>query len=280
MKITGLDSNMGGNFNEIVANINSRFFTENSTGGGDPTETIDQAIDFAKDNVGDSILDPMKRDQLNALKPTEVWDGMKEMYDTAANSIATIWNDITGGKLPNLEQIFNDQFGKYFYFAKMVKVSDQKYKITIGDKEIMTLSSIEDFSKYITTMSLSAGSIMYHGKVKFGKDSGTKDKAYSTYFNILSWFMRTLSDKGKMDAVKGTQFPFVYMVTPFLLDTIKYSLRTYVNNIEEFIDLGSDLEQELKSSHSKSSMEEEEWKLIAEKLKQRIVDDLKGKDFS
>jgi hypothetical protein len=121
---------------------------------------------------------------------------------------------------------------------------------------------------------------MYHSKVAFGK-SGDKNSRYKEYFNVLTWFVNSLDEYGKGRALQTPAYPFVYLVTPFLLEVIKYSFRTYVNEIEDtlFDDgaISKDLRDRVKNSHKMDSMEDEEWKPIVEELSAAIEEYLKKK---
>jgi len=278
MKITGLNPQLGGDFNSIVSDINYIFFSEENNVPGGLGQNNQLAIKYAMDNVGDSIIKPVKKSEFSFLKPDEILQGAKEIATSTLDAISQTWNDITAGKLPDLVSIYDETFGKHLNYSKMVKVAEGQYEIKINDKTLLKISSMKDFSDYVSSMILSSGSMLYHAKVSFGQE-GSKDSRYDSYFNVLSWFIRTLKEYNKSASVKGSQFKLTYLVTPFLLDVIKYSVRTFVNNIDAEsspVPMSGDLRKKLRDSYNKSLMSDEEWKPIADELKNAIVEYLQS----
>ena len=70
-------------------------------------------------------------------------------------------------------------------------------------------------------------------------------------------------------------------MTHFLLEVVKYSFRSHVNEIEDILfeeDLiDKELRDQVKKSHKLDTMEDEDWKPIVEKLTGAIEEHLKKK---
>lgn len=264
----------GGDFSNAVAEINFILFS----GGNETAKTLsdknEDSVAFAKANVGDFILDEITKSKLSAFSPTSTWQTVKDI----ASSGKEFFTKAIEGE--NLLKAFNETFLDQFNFATMKKTSSW-YSIEIDDELVYKIKDLEDFKTYVKNMCISMGSIMYHSKVAFGGPSNQKDARYQEYFNVLSWFVKALNDTDKGRALGGEQYPFAYLVTPFLLEVIKYSLRTFVNEIEDVLfedgAISKELRDQVKESHKMDSMEDDEWMPIVEKLTEAIEEYLKKK---
>jgi len=275
MRITRLIPNMGGNFIEAVANINYIFLSEENENKGDPSQRNEDSIQYAMDNVGDLILEEIRKDLSDSFSPRAVASGLGEITSKTAEAFKKIFSG--DFSFERSIDAFNETFSDEFEFAE-IKKSGDSYVIRMGKKDIYTIETLEDLQKYVNHMCVSMGSMLHHSKVAFGKE-GNRDSRYKDHFNVLSWFIRTIHEKGKEQAVATEQYPFVYLVTPFLLEVIKYSFRTFVNQIEDvLLDAGiidKDLRDKVKKSHKQDSMEDEEWKPLVEQLSEAIEEYLK-----
>lgn len=276
MKMTKLIPNMGGNVTDAVAEINRMLFNKEKEIRGNPNDRNEDAIEYAMDNVGDFILPEIRKDTLDAFTPRAVVGALEDIAAKTAQAFSKIFS----GKFDfgNAIDTFNETFKDEFDFAEIRKSSGDTYVIRMGNRDVYTIESPEDLKKYVNHMCISMGSIMYHSKVAFGKE-GNRDSRYNDYFNTLSWFVEAVHEKGKDAALATPDYPFVYLVTPFLLEVVKYSFRTFVNEIEEVLFqeglIGKDLKDRVRKSHNADSMEEEEWKPMVEELSEAIESYLK-----
>jgi|688.fasta_scaffold16584_5 hypothetical protein len=281
MELTDLIKLGGRDFNNTVAEINALLFRNEYNIKGAISQRNDDAIQYAMANVGDFILPEITKDVLSnlssSIRPDNVISAVKEIAKSTKEAFSKIFENPTS--IDNWVKSFNDAFGEEFDFATMEKDGD-KYVIKASKRTIHTFDNVDQLKEYVKVMSVSMGSIMYHSKVAFGK-SGDKNSRYKEYFNVLTWFVNSLDEYGKGRALQTPAYPFVYLVTPFLLEVIKYSFRTYVNEIEDtlFDDgaISKDLRDRVKNSHKMDSMEDEEWKPIVEELSAAIEEYLKKK---
>jgi hypothetical protein len=278
MELTDLIGNLGGNFDDVVAEINFMLFSKENEVKGNLSQRNEDAIQYAMVNVGDFILPEITKDTLSSFYPSNVISGIKEIATSAKEAFSKIFENPTS--IDNWVKSFNDAFGEEFDFATMQKEDGDKYSIKISGRTIHKFDNVDQLKEYVKIMCISMGSIMYHSKVAFGK-SGDKNSRYKEYFNVLTWFINSLDEYGKGRSLGTKAYPFVYLVTPFLLEVIKYSFRTYVNEIEDtlFDDgaISKDLRDMVKNSHKMDSMEDEEWKPIVEELSAAIEEYLKKK---
>jgi hypothetical protein len=278
MELTDLIGNLGGNFDDVVAEINFMLFSKENEVKGNLSQRNEDAIQYAMVNVGDFILPEITKDTLSSFYPSNVISGIKEIATSAKEAFSKIFENPTS--IDNWVKSFNDAFGEEFDFATMQKEDGDKYSIKISGRTIHKFDNVDQLKEYVKIMCISMGSIMYHSKVAFGK-SGDKNSRYKEYFNVLTWFINSLDEYGKGRSLGTKAYPFVYLVTPFLLEVIKYSFRTYVNEIEDtlFDDgaISKDLRDRVKNSHKMDSMEDEEWKPIVEELSAAIEEYLKKK---
>jgi hypothetical protein len=94
---------------------------------------------------------------------------------------------------------------------------------------------------------------------------------------MLSWFVQALEKQGKSTATAGGDYPVEYLITPFFLETVKYSLRAFINDAHNIIEIDEKLKKQIKESREKASMEEDEWKPIVEQFSKEIEKYLKLK---
>lgn len=280
MKLTGLIDQFGSNFIDASSEINFIFLSQGNEIRGKPNQRNEDAIEYAKLNLGDLILNDITESEMSAFYPSRVGAAVVEITGTAKDALSKI---LTGPMtIQSVIDSFNETFSREFDFARMEKSGDN-YVIKMGtnDRTIYEFDSIEKMKDYIIAMSVSMGSMGYHSKVAFGGNPQGRDERYKRYFNVLSWFVKALDEFGKTRSLGTPQYPFVYLLTPFLLNVIKYSFRAFVNEIEDVLfenDLISkELRDSVKKSHKKESMEDEEWKPIVEELSVAIEQYLKNR---
>lgn len=277
MEMTDLIGQFGSNFPEALAQINLMLFRDDNKTKARLSSRNEQSVEWAMNNVGDFILDEIRKDKLNSFYPSNVVHAVKEIASTTTEFFKQAFE---GPKdLQNLKKAFNDTFAAQFDFAVMDTYGG-KPAIKMDDRVAIKFDTLDDFKAYVKNMCISMGSIMYHSKVAFGK-KGTKDSRYKDYFNVLSWFIKSLKEAGKEPAVGSTDYPFIYLITPFFLEVVKYSFRTHVNEIEDILfeeDLiDKDLRDKIKKSHKMATMEDEEWIPLRDSLAAAIEEHLKKK---
>lgn len=277
MELTDLMGNFGGNFLGAVADINYIFFTQNNVLKGNPNKRNVDAIEYAKTNVGDYVIEKISKRELDYFSPSSVSTGIKEMSSATVEAFSKIFKgDFT---IDNVIDSFNKTFSDQLNFAR-AEQSGSQFVIRMGpnDKIVYRFDDIESIKDYVKNMSTSMGSMLYHSKVAFGA-SGTRDSRYESYFNVLSWFIKSLDESGAAEGVATKQYPFVYLVTPFLLEVIKYSFRTFVNEIQDVLlengMIDKELANKIKDSHEMDAMDDEEWRPLVDSLADAIEEYLK-----
>lgn len=277
MEMTKLIGSFGGNFLDAAAEINFMLFSNDNNIRARLNARNEQSVEWAMKNVGDFILEEIRKDKLKGFYPSNVVSAVKEIASTTSEFFKQVFQAPTD--LENLKKAFNYTFAAQFEFATM-DTSGGKPAIKMANGVAIKFETLNDFKAYVKNMCVSMGSIMYHSKVAFGKE-GTKDSRYKDYFNVMSWFIKALNEYEKDRAVGGKAYPFVYLVTPFFLEVVKYSFRTYVNEIEDILfeeDLiDKDLRDKIKQSHRMSTMEDEEWMPLRDSLAAAIEEHLKKK---
>lgn len=208
------------------------------------------AIKYAAANVGDTILEPVRKNVLDAFTPSRVYQGainfatkVKDGFTNAFN--AAFYKEGAGvvDKISTFVEKFNETFSTELNFAQIEKdETKDSYTVRAGGDLTYTatpipLKSIDDVKNYVLNKCVSMSSIMYHSKVCFGGsyDDPTSGEAerYSQYFNLLSWFIKALGEYNKDRAAQG--LGLTYLITPFLVEVIKYSFRGMVNNIPKLL---------------------------------------------
>lgn len=278
MKMTNLmggSNSFGSTLVEAVAEINFTLFSNDNKIRPRLNARNEQSVEWAMKNVGDFILEEIRKDKLKGFYPSNVVSAVKEIASTSGEFFKQVFQAPTD--LENLKKAFNDTFAAQFEFATM-DTSGGKPVIKMANGVAIKFETLNDFKAYVKNMCVSMGSIMYHSKVAFGKE-GTKDSRYKDYFNVMSWFIKALNEYEKDRAVGGEVYPFVYLVTPFFLEVVKYSFRTHVNEIEDILfemDLiNKDLRDKIKQSHRMETMEDEEWIPLRDSLAEAIEEYLK-----
>ena len=222
------------------------------------------ALSYAKNTVAGFDFDTITKSEIDAFKPSAIYDTVfKEIPSTIANAFTNFVNTWDFGQLgKDLTRDFN--------FMSVEKSENSEYfiiKNSSGNivKEIKTPS---DLVSYLGTNCMAMGSIICHGKISMGNESLDK------YFNSLSWLIQVTEKKfgeSKSKAIfGGDQFPIVYGVTPFFVEYLKYSLRSFVNNIHKIEEVDDSLRKEIEESHSKNTMEDDKVNELIGRLKDAI----------
>jgi hypothetical protein len=244
------------------------------------------AIEDAMINVGDVMLHDVRKDSLKSFMPSDVWQSIKEVASSAQGAFEKIFdttfseNANDKGFIDNVIASFNSEFSSKFDFARMERDSTNPEKFKIVSKRrsgySVEFSNVDEFKKYVKTMCSSLASVMYHSKVCFPVGENKQAK-YEKYFNMMSWFVQALEKQDKSEAVKAQDYPFAYLVTPFFLEVVKYSLRAFINDIHNVVEIDEKLKKQIQASRNKASMEEDEWKALVEKFSKEIENYLKLK---
>lgn len=280
MEITDLTGQLGGkNIDEVIWKVNFMMFDPN---GPQPPRSLErrneEAVRNAMANVEDYELNKITVGLLDAFDPENVYNSVKEIAETTQEAFSKIFSSKKPFSIDTVVNSFNDTFLKKFRFAKMSATRDGGYKIVKNGEVLFEFNDLDDLKEYIQSMCTSMGSLMYHAKVAFSDD---KDESYKQYFNVLSWFVKSLNEAGKAGALGGKEYPFAYLLTPFFLEVVKYSFRAYVNDIEDVMYedglIDSDLRDRVKEAKKKSKMEEQEWKPLVEEFSKAIGTYLKKK---
>lgn len=283
MELTNLIGTFGGNFTDAVAEINFTLFSANNEIRANLSPRNQESVKMAMVNVGDVELNEINKGTFNTFGFSTTGQAIKDIAVKSGEFFTKLFD---GPKnLENLKKSFNETLGSDFDFAEVTTDRRGTNVIKMNGSTVFSFEDPEDFKKYVKDMCLSMGSIMYHSKVCFGgpqqSPTSNKDQRYKEYFNVMSWFINALNQYQKDRATGGDQYPFVYLVTPFLLEVIKYSVRTYINEIEDILFeeglIDKDLRDQVKKSHKMDTMEDDEWKPIAEKLTAALEEYLKKK---
>jgi hypothetical protein len=280
MRLTELMTTLGSNFSDAVAQINFILLGKDNTFSGSLSKRNEEALLHAMNNVGDFTLNQIDEDDLSYFNPRRVYTGLKEI---ASNTYETFTKIFSGSdpfdfSIDKFVNAFNETFGEDLDFANMKKNSSGNYYIEMYGESKIEFKNLDELKAYIGNMCISMGSIIYHSKFKFSK-KGSEESRYNSYFNVLSWFIKSLNEYGKGRSLGAPQFPFVYLVTPFFLEFVKYSFRAFVNDIEDVLNeagfIDDEFRDKIKASHKMKTMEEDEWKPMVEKLAQAIEEYLK-----
>ena len=265
MRITQIITNYGANLDEGLANINQILFNLNHVQKTGLPEHLIDAEEFAKKNSGDLLIRDTD-DFLSAFSPSSVIRSITSVSSATVAAFSKIFS--SDFSIDNVISSFNEAFSAEFGFAKMDVASDgTTVNIRINNKIAIQLKTKEEIKEYVMFMCSSMASIMYHSKVMFG-EGGDFNSRYKTYFNVLSWFLKTAKDAGKMQAFETKEYPLSYKVTPFAVDFVKYALRAFVNNIHEIVD--SSVKDEIRDSHKKKEMDASEWKPLSNTLTDEV----------
>ena len=283
MAMTNLIETFGSNFVNAVGEINLTLFRNTNEIRANLSRRNQEAVKMAMINVGDVELNPIRKDTFNAFGFTNTVQAIKDIGVKTGEFFTGVFKAPTD--LENLKKSFNDAFTSEFDFAELTTDRNGKNVINMNGRTVFSFDDLEDFKTYVKDMCLSMGSILYHSKVCFGgpqqSPTSNKDQRYKEYFNVMSWFIDSLNKYGKGAAVNTTDYAFTYLVTPFLLEVVKYSFRSHVNEIEDILfeeDLiDKELRDQVKKSHKLDTMEDEDWKPIVEKLTGAIEEHLKKK---
>jgi flagellin-specific chaperone FliS len=291
MRITGLMEELAGKgtMANAVQQINKSLFRPEN----DPPKNLkprnEEAVEDAMINVGDVVLNEVRKDSMSSYWPSDAWQGIKDIASSSAAAFEKIFDTTFSANandkstIDNIISAFNDEFSSKFDFLTMErdKTNPEKFKIVNKRKGrsssySIDFNNIDEFKKYVRKMCSSIPSIMYHSKVCFAPNQ-SKEEKYKKYFNMLSWFVQALEKQGKSTATAGGDYPVEYLITPFFLETVKYSLRAFINDAHNIIEIDEKLKKQIKESREKASMEEDEWKPIVEQFSKEIEKYLKLK---
>lgn len=277
LQLTGMMENMKvGTLNEATAEINLTLFSPDNKNPPGLIPRNEDAINYAKVNVGDVILDEIDPGKFRgAFDVEKIVDTVVEIGSSTAQFFDTLFDKTFGDQgsgnfISNVVDSFNSAFSQKFNFVKMTPTKNAgEFVLTGGSgNKSHTFKTPEDYKNWIKTMSVSLENIMYHSKVCFGGPSQNpeqgKEQRYEEYFNLLSWFINVVKEKKAV--VASSDFKLVYLVTPFFLESVKYSLRCFINEIQDIVDINKDLRNRIKETHTKSSVPEEEWKTMVDEL--------------
>ena len=267
MRITEIIPSYGETLTAAVANINQILFNPDAKLREGVPDHVDRAIEYAKENADELEIKEVDKSVLSAFGYGSAIRNITRVSSATINAFSKIFtSDFT---IDNIIDSFNESFADEFGFARMEVSSDGTATISRKGKPLLELKSKDDIKKYVASMSASMGSIMYHSKVMF-KSEGTFDERYKEYFNVLSWFIKSLKEEGKLSAISGSDYPLSYKVTPFMVDVVKYAIRGFINNAHEIIN--SSVKKEVADSHNRNEMDDSEWKPLEQKLAEEMKD--------
>lgn len=278
LDLTGISNDIADNLTDVLVTINKTLFFHNN-----PMPKLNQrnkqALEYAMTNVGDVVLKEIKPGSFSGFTNWEkIKDSTMEIIDSTEKFFTGVFNKTFGDQksesfIDGIVSSFNSAFFNKFKFAQSERQANGS--IVIKDKAgnpKYTFNNIEDFKKWVQNMCVTIPSIMYHSKVVFGGDPSNptsgKDQRYDTYFNMISWLVK--ASKEKNASLASDDFPLVYLVTPFFLETVKYSLRGYINDIHKLVQISDDLRKKIEETHNLESVPDSEWKPLVEKLSKAI----------
>lgn len=260
---------------EGVTTINRTFFFNDIMPaqymGNNSIVQFDRVLELAKESSANLEFNAITKSAIDAFRPTKIWDTVtRDIPSTISNAFSNFtetWNVVKLGQ----------DLSKDFSYMS-VEGDPGKGYFVIKDSSgtvVREMKTTEDLISYLITNCMAMGSVVCHGKIMFGNE--TLDK----YFNTLSWLIKETetkfgAEKGR-GVFAGNQFPLVYGITPFLVDYLKYSLRSFVNNVHKLEEVGDSLRKEIEESHTKSSMEKDAIEDLVSRLKAPIKSHLMKK---
>ena len=196
----------------------------------------------------------------------------KPVYDVIKNG-KSVWTAMGELKSAVMDGVVQKWFPEKEVINKL-EGDQKKIVITVGDNTV-EIKNTADWINYIQKQGKSFACILCHGKIVFSpsgesihNDAATIQEMYKKYDNVLSWYIINVSKDPKLKE-SYRLMNFGELVTPFLLETLKYGLRAFINNSHKMI-RNEELTNRIEDANGKQDIEEGEWKELVSSLKDEL----------